>query len=208
MKQNKPQQQEPSFQPMHKHIEASEKEYIFYIPPGMKFSDIYIDLAELCRELNFSRRVITNMRAAGELSCTAFSHGKTQFFKAEIFEILQANTVIGKNSLMNKPGAFPFSIPQGIKLSDIYIDLQEVSMELNCSKRVVSNMRTAGELSYTTLNHGKCFYFKQEIAERLKANTVIGKYSLMNKPGFNRMMSKIAFLVSLLSSDAPVLLFC
>lgn len=69
----------------------------------MKFSDVYIDLAELCKELNFSKRVIANMRAAGELTFTTFSNGKTQFFKQEIFAILQANTVIGKYSLMNKP---------------------------------------------------------------------------------------------------------
>lgn len=193
---------------MQKNTAAPEKQYVFYISPGMKLSDIYIDLGELCRELNFGRRVITNMRAAGELSFTTFSNGKTQFFKQEIFAILQANTVLGKNSLMNKPGAFPFAIPQGVKLSDIYIDLQEVSMELNSSKRVISNMRTAGELSHTTLNRGKSFYFKQEIAARLKANTVIGKNSLMNKPGFHKIFSKLILLFSLLPSDVPDLLLC
>ncbi len=81
-------------------------------------------------------------------------------------------------------------------------------MELSSSKRVISNMRTAGELSHTTLNRGKSFYFKQEIAARLKANTVIGKYSLMNRPGFHKVISKLAILFSLLPSDASELLFC
>lgn len=78
----------------------------------MKLSDIYIDLGELCNELNFGRRVITNMRTAGELSFTTFSNGKTQFFKQEIFAILQANTVISKNSLMNKPAPFHSLCPR------------------------------------------------------------------------------------------------
>ena len=112
MKNNKPQQPAPSFQSMQKNTADPEKEYVFYIPPGMKLSDVYIDVGELCSELKFSRRVINNMRAAGELSFTTFTNGKTQFFKQEIFAILQANTVIGTNSLMNKPGAFPFTIPR------------------------------------------------------------------------------------------------
>jgi hypothetical protein len=50
---------------------------------------------------------------------------------------------------------------------------------------VVSNLRRAGKLSYTTLDKGKIYYFKQEIAARLKANTVIGKHSLVRKSGVN-----------------------
>lgn len=74
-----------------------------------------------------------------------------------------------------------FHIPPGVKFSDIYIDLQEVAMELKTCKRIITNMRKAGKLSYTTLDNGKIYYFKQEIAARLRANTVIGKNSPMNK---------------------------
>ena len=76
-------------------------------------------------------------------------------------------------------------IPPGFKLDDVYIDAQDVSQQLKLCKRVVSNLRKAGKLSYTTLDKGKIYYFKQEIAARLKANTVIGKHSLLRKSGVN-----------------------
>jgi hypothetical protein len=51
--------------------------------------------------------------------------------------------------------------------------------ELNICKRIVTNMRKAGKLSYTFLeDKGKVFYFHQEIVANLKSNTVIGKNSL------------------------------
>ena len=80
---------------------------------------------------------------------------------------------------------FIVHIPPGFKLDDVYIDAQDVSEQLKVCKRVVSNLRKAGKLSYTTLDKGKIYYFKQEIAARLKANTVIGKQSLLRKSGVN-----------------------
>ncbi|MEO5650032.1 MAG: helix-turn-helix domain-containing protein [Ginsengibacter sp.] len=78
---------------------------------------------------------------------------------------------------------FIFYIPPGYKLDDVYIDAQDVSEQLKVCKRVVTNLRKAGKLSYTTLDKGKIYYFKQEIAAQLKANTVIGKSSLMRRSG-------------------------
>jgi hypothetical protein len=81
---------------------------------------------------------------------------------------------------------FIVHIPPGFKLDDVYIDAQDVSQQLKLCKRVVSNLRKAGKLSYTHLEKGKkIYYFKQEIAARLKANTVIGKHSLLRKSGVN-----------------------
>ena len=75
-----------------------------------------------------------------------------------------------------------FCLPPGVKLSDVYIDQQDVAQQLKLCKRVIRNMRAAGRLSYTYLEErGKIFYFVQEIAAILKDNTVLGKNSLMNK---------------------------
>jgi hypothetical protein len=90
-----------------------------------------------------------------------------------------------------------FLLPPGVKLDDVYIDAQKVMAELNICKRIVTNMRKAGKLSYTFLeDKGKVFYFRQEIAANLKANTVIGKNSPLRKLGYN---SWITILFSLLS---------
>ena len=81
---------------------------------------------------------------------------------------------------------FCFFLPPGTKLDDIYIDAQDVATELKICKRIVTNMRKAGKLSYTSLNNdnGKVFYFRQEIAATLESNTVIGKNSWMKKLGY------------------------
>jgi hypothetical protein len=66
------------------------------------------------------------------------------------------------------------------------MDAQDVATELKICKRIVTNMRKAGKLSYTTLNNGsgKLYYFRQEIAAMLESNTVIGKNSWMKKLGY------------------------
>jgi excisionase family DNA binding protein len=64
-----------------------------------------------------------------------------------------------------------FSIPPGSKLSEVYMDAQQVALELNISKRTIRNMRKSGKLSYTRL-HGKLFYFRQELVAILEANKV------------------------------------
>lgn len=79
---------------------------------------------------------------------------------------------------------FYFFLPPGTKLNDTYMDAQDVATELKICKRIVTNMRNAGKLSYTTLDNGKIFYFRQEIAATLQSNTVIGKNSWMKKLGY------------------------
>ena len=77
-------------------------------------------------------------------------------------------------------------IPPGVALNDIFLDNKDVSDQLHLCKRVITNMRKNGELSYTQLSeNGKIFYLKQEIAKMLKQNIVIGKNSLLRKPGLN-----------------------
>ncbi len=64
---------------------------------------------------------------------------------------------------------FVAHLPPGVKLSDIFIDLQEVAQQLNLSKRTINNHRAKSNLSYTVF-FGKIFYFKQEIAGILLSN--------------------------------------
>ena len=44
---------------------------------------------------------------------------------------------------------FPLYISHGINFSDIYMDLQEVAIELKICKCVITNMHKAGKRSYT-----------------------------------------------------------
>jgi len=64
-----------------------------------------------------------------------------------------------------------FFIPVASKLDELYMDVQQVALELNISKRTVRNLRKSGKLSYTRL-HGKIFYYRQELAAILEANKV------------------------------------
>lgn len=95
-------------------------------------------------------------------------------------------------------GEYLFPLPPGAKLDDVYIDAQEVAPELKICKRIVTNMRKAGKLSYTSSEeNGKIFYFRQEIASDLKANTVIGKKSPLKKLGYNSLVTTSFSLLSL-----------
>ena|SRR5664279_1385917 len=99
MKKNEQAKPDASFTLLHKAAEDAPQEFMFYIPPGAKFSDIYIDLQEAAFELKVSKRIITNMRRAGKLSYTFLQEkGKVYYLRQEIAAILQANIVIGKNS--------------------------------------------------------------------------------------------------------------
>ena len=73
-----------------------------------------------------------------------------------------------------------FFLPPGAKLSDIYMDAQDLAQELKIGKRVVYDLRRAGKLSFSTLgiSKGKIFYFRQEIAAILHSNTVPATNSL------------------------------
>lgn len=83
-----------------------------------------------------------------------------------------------------------FFLPPGVKFSDVYMDAPQVAEELHISKRTVSNMRTSGKVSFTTL-FGKLFYFRQELAGIMVANKVIKK-------------SKSGVSVSLLFLNGPL----
>jgi hypothetical protein len=103
-------------------------------------------------------------------------------------------------------GEYLFLLPPGVKFDDIYMDAQVVGTELKICKRIITNMRKAGKLSYTTLDtRGKIFYFRQEIASYLKENTVIGKNSTMKKPGYNCWITTSFSLLSLFDSFSPPL---
>jgi hypothetical protein len=62
----------------------------------------------------------------------------------------------------------------GSKLNEIYMDAQQVALELNISKRTIHNMRKRGKLSFTWLV-GKMYYFRGEIAGILEANKITKK---------------------------------
>jgi hypothetical protein len=72
-----------------------------------------------------------------------------------------------------------FILPPGAKLSDLYMDAQDVAQELKLGKRVVYNLRRQGKLSYTTINDGKIFYIRQEIAAIMHSNMVPASNSLL-----------------------------
>jgi hypothetical protein len=93
-----------------------------------------------------------------------------------------------------------FCLPPGVRLGDVYIDQQDVAQQLKLCKRVIRNMRVAGKLSYTYLEErGKYFYLVQEIAAILKANTVIGKNSLLKKIQGTKCFTTLTGLYPLVS---------
>ena len=102
MKKEQPETQDPSSS-MHK-AETSEKEFMYVIPPGVKFNDIYMDVSDIYRELGYKPRTIYNMRDAGKLSTTTLNGGKPLFFREEIAAILKENTIIGKKSIWHTIG--------------------------------------------------------------------------------------------------------
>ena len=94
-----------SFTSLHKTTEGIQQEFMFYISPGAKFDDIYIDAQVVSEELKICKRIVTNMRKAGKLSYTYLDEkGKVYYLRQEIAAILKANIVIGKNSPSAKAG--------------------------------------------------------------------------------------------------------
>jgi hypothetical protein len=92
-----------------------------------------------------------------------------------------------------------FKIPPGVEFSDIYMDAQEVSMALKVGKRVVTNARRAGKLSYTCLyKGGKIFYLKQEIAAMMEANIVKRKNITLNVNGLKSLIAAAISMASVL----------
>ena len=94
-----------SFTSLHKTTEGIQQEFMFYISPGAKFDDIYIDAQVVSEELKICKRIVTNMRKAGKLSYTYLDEkGKVYYLRQEIAAILKANIVTGKNSPSGKAG--------------------------------------------------------------------------------------------------------
>jgi hypothetical protein len=82
---------------------APEKEFMFYIPPGVKFDDIYMNAEMVAAELKTSVKTVHNMRKAGLLSYTLLNKS-ILYSRQEIAGMLKANTVIGRNSWFKKSG--------------------------------------------------------------------------------------------------------
>lgn len=78
----------------------------------------------------------------------------------------------------------------------MYMDVSDIHRELGVCPRTIYNMRNEGKLSYTTLNDGKCYFFRQEIAAILKENTVIGKNSIWKKLGIPNLIGTLTYLLS------------
>lgn len=96
-------------QPETKLTAESEKEIVdllsLHIPPGVALSDIFLDTQDMCKELNFCKRVVNNMRKNGELSYTQLSkNGKVFYLKQEVAATLKRHLVIGKNSPLRRNG--------------------------------------------------------------------------------------------------------
>lgn len=72
-------------------------EFPFYLPPGVKFNDIFMTAPEVAKELGVCVKVVHNMRKAGKISHTSVN-SKILHFRQEIAATLKANTVVGKKS--------------------------------------------------------------------------------------------------------------
>ncbi len=90
MKKQQQQIQAPSFSL--RKTESNEKDFMYVIPPGIKFNDIYMDIADIQRELGIGRRTIYNMRNEGNtlsLSPNLFSYSsinmRNGFYKIPIY---------------------------------------------------------------------------------------------------------------------------
>ena len=76
-----------------------EKQFVYYLPPGVKFDDVYMDVLQIHQELKYCPRTIRNMRLSGLLSYTLF-HKRIYYFRQEIAQILVANTVMRRDKVV------------------------------------------------------------------------------------------------------------
>ncbi len=70
-----------------------EKKFVYHLPPGTRFDDVYMDALQIKQELKYDPRTIRNMRNAGLLSYTTL-HKRIYYFRQEIAAILSENTVM------------------------------------------------------------------------------------------------------------------
>ncbi len=76
-----------------------QKEIIYNLPAGIRFSDIYMDTQSVALELNFCKRTISNMRRSGKLSYTTLN-GKIYYYRQEIAGMLEANKIMAARCLV------------------------------------------------------------------------------------------------------------
>jgi hypothetical protein len=76
----------------------AEKEFVYCLPPGTKFDDVYMDALQIQQELKYCPRSIRNMREEGLLSYTIF-HKRIYYLRQEIAGILVANTVMRREKV-------------------------------------------------------------------------------------------------------------
>jgi len=72
----------------------------------------------------------------------------------------------GKGNNKGETNVQGISLPPGFKLSDIFMDGQQVMQEMNITSRTLQNWRSNGKISYTNAL-GKIYYFRHEIAALL-----------------------------------------
>jgi hypothetical protein len=72
----------------------------------------------------------------------------------------------GKGNKKAETDAYGISLPPGFKLSDIFMDGQQVMQEMNITSRTLQSWRSNGKISYTNAL-GKIYYFRHEIAALL-----------------------------------------
>lgn len=60
------------------------------LPPGVKFTDVYMDASDVAQELNISKRGVRNIRISGKISYTN-PFGKIYYYRQEIAAVLEEN---------------------------------------------------------------------------------------------------------------------
>lgn len=76
----------------------AEKQFVYCLPPGTKFDDVYMDALQIQQELKYCSRSIRNMREEGLLSYTMLNK-RIYYFRQEIAAILVANTVMRREKV-------------------------------------------------------------------------------------------------------------
>ena len=77
-------------QPMDVIVKKTVKHLQLILPPGVKFSDVYMDASDVAQELSISKRGVRNIRVSGKISYTN-PFGKIYYYRQEIAAVLEAN---------------------------------------------------------------------------------------------------------------------
>ena len=63
------------------------EKFVFYVPPGVRLSDVFIDGPQVIQELFIHKRTLSNWRSNGRITYTD-KFGKIFYFKQEIARLL------------------------------------------------------------------------------------------------------------------------